>query len=445
MVGVVGDDWLQRNDGRDYPLVDGADVTIPTNLIVDMHVAFLSSSPASKVYFSRMEVTKPRVVLEVSDDVDGVLLTLDIELPQPYRNYLFTQAGSRIAHGFVCFGSAIDTGSTSFKNLALAPSQSTILASRVVRLEESPFTSVVVGGRSLVGDVPLVGEGGLNVVYKNDRIQFELDNTIQALEEPLRDCQIPLESGKIPESESWPFLKVNDLYPTVGGAIDLQIDLAECEKATFSVSGNVLSVMSQEDYTESCVQSVRRLLVDYGSGCESCVYTVEMSGDIRYYTPHRVFIHRKWLVIEWAYGGESEASYASGVPILSSGLAATYVSSTVAKPIELVYDRTGDDCEPSAIPTPPEAGRIVYQLSAGGDSVVIRNKEFTISLELPEGTMSDNDDEEAPGFSMGCIPIRDPFLFNADYMDASEEAVIANEVAAYRAGDPPWEDEGASG
>lgn len=440
MVGPVGENWLQKNDGRDYPFVDGADAVIPTNLIVDTHISFLpSTGPTSKVFFSQLQITKARCVLEVSVEGQGPILSLDVERPFAYRNYSLVSVGIETAHGFVCFGSAVDTGAVSFNGEDLTADDAYVLESCVVRLESPVFNSVMVGDSRVSGDVTLRGEGGINVVVKGGLICFELDNTLSALEEPLRDCQIPLESGKIPDGEAWPFLSMNGVYPDVDGEIAFEIHSQLCGLVEFSIDGNALMVESQQDYSQFCGSKVRKEVTDYGVGCADCSYTVEIdSGDMKFFVPHQAFIHRGWLVVKWGYGGESEGVPMSPTVTLGEGLSASFVpgDSKHARPIVLVYDRVENEdlCDPDGPEAElPEAGVLVFALNK-----VVRNMAARISFEITEGSMKDDEDNEAPGFSMGCVTIRDPFVFDTDYMPAGEQAVIEAEIAAYRNGNPPW-------
>lgn len=466
--------WLQKNDSRNYPLVDGAGRlvdgrVIPTNLLCDMHVC-LPSYLTGRVYISQLEISRPRAALSVSVEGFGVILTLDVQSPQAYRNYLLQPVNSDLpVHGFVCLSGAVQSGNAAFGATDIQPDQAEVLPSLVYRSSALPYESVNVGAQRLSGLVGLAGESGLQVVVRTiaipdgdgtrpvQAVVFQLENDLQTLESPLKECQIPLESAKQRQRDTEEIVSLNGVYPDADGQITLEfvverftyIDLygnSQTKDLMEVSAGAALTFRSVMDFEEFCPKEKDRV-IRYGQpGCAVCTdFTLNNTGGRQNpFAPGKVFIHRDYLVIEWAYGGSFAAIQGPGTVTLA--LANASIDGTDAPTAPTFAYDVSASCLPvsSGEATPGSLGRSVFKLDR-----VFRNTKCVVEVSVDQGLLTEVSKLGqgplvspflSPAFDLCTVQVKDPFLFDADLMSGADQAAIEQEIQDYLDGNPPWSD-----
>lgn len=225
-MAIAHTSWLHRNDARSYPFSDRANVD--PSALVDLHVTFprTLASNAKRVFVSRLVVTNEYAELTVELEDTGVLGTVDILNPQPYRMYALTTASGNI-HGFVSFGQAAINEELDVDQTLNADSGE-VLESLVYRYLPSAIEAFLVGNDLVDGNVVFTGQDGVvceivDVYYDLEAqsvpsLVLRMEHDPQVMIDPIPECRLLLESGAIDSLVS----KINGVRPDSLGRIFLQ-------------------------------------------------------------------------------------------------------------------------------------------------------------------------------------------------------------------------------
>jgi hypothetical protein len=462
--------WLEKNDGRNYPLDDRAGMDggrLPTNALVDLHVSLPGGPDVGEPYVSRLLISRQRAELTISTTGLGPVLSLDVQRPEAYRGYLLQAVLSdRPVHGLVVFGSLVSRSDTAYAGSVLSFEEGRILPSRTTRLPVLPYRGVRVGPNLLRGVVKVEGEGGVTVLARDIAIPqpdgstrqqraivLELENALTTLETPLRDCQKPLESGVLQDGQTHPVLSINGVYPDANGVIHLILDaqrfrfydtsgLTREEPLLELVDGEgyTLAFRSNLDLSDLCGGRSRKGISYDGQSCVACSNTVveEVEG----LALARAFVHRQYLVIEFTYGGAGALLAGDVQPEFPDGQLSIVDRQSAQSGYgpSLAYDVTAE-----CVAIPPnrpvdQPMRLVYRLNK-----IVRNPECAIRLigrsgvaveQPPSNRPAGYVARRSPAFDLCSLPVKDAFVFDGLYMTADDQQRIEEELLLYAQGQP---------
>lgn len=473
-MAISRESWLYKNDGRNYPIVDQADrpETVPTNLVVDLHIG-VPSSISDRLFFSAITVNNAIAAVTISGESYGPMFRLSVTNPESYRNYALTPVDAGFSgHGFICLGSAADTGTNPGSSSALTLDQAEILPSLITRTPSLPYAYAGAGSSQLKGDVPIEGEKGVVVEVEavaipqpdgstlpRRAIVISLEEDLETMEKPLRECQIPLEAGVIPETEDQPILSLNGVLPDASGAIYLELEVEEFTwvddygvehtdrlvELAGSGTSNVLRIKSKADVTDLCGTTKNRTIYYTKPGCQTTGVEINEQSRLNL---GAAFIHRQYLVLYWAYGGNKGVQAANpigGVPI---GTITVQGSREVTRRTEngvatdYAYD-VDAQCNPQSTGREQVAARTIVTLedvfrNTGCEVVVGLASNIVEEVSLGAVPINPLFKARSSAVTLQRIHIRDPFLFDGSYMTSADQQAIEQEIQDYLSGSAPW-------
>lgn len=300
--------WLLKNNSRNYPFRDVAN-PVEHDGIVDCHVAVPESLGEGVVYFSKLVITPGAARLELSQDGAGLIATLDVSAPVPYRSYAMT--GVSGVHASVVFGEAVQN-TTRAINRTLDRDSGALLETVLDRYPGLPGGQVTVGQTSLSGQVELSGGGSVlveaqDVTYDlpgdvgvKKSVVIRLNPDSRTMTSMLSRCQLPTESGLVPEVVT----SINGITPNSNGEIFLELqphyfvasdqdaadrpgdmllenginyDLARPRLKLGYTDANTIAVMDLDDYRNYCgAVGKRDYTITYREKtCSSCISTAQ--------------------------------------------------------------------------------------------------------------------------------------------------------------------------
>lgn len=218
---IHGENWLNQNELRAYPLVD---TVVPVSAIVDLHISLpLSVCPEDvSPYVSRVELSPRRCLISISVPGVGVVWTLTTLDPTPMR---VNASVDGVVHGAVAYGNRIPDGEI----YDLDETTGAIVPSRVLRYQSNTAISVSDGDRRVSGVVKLTGSGGMLTevrsvdvpgVGQTDVVVFRLEHDIATMERAISNCRTPVESGKFTDV----VYTINGIRPDTDGNLNIVLD-----------------------------------------------------------------------------------------------------------------------------------------------------------------------------------------------------------------------------
>jgi len=190
MVAFTGQNWLDANAGRSYPLLDGVSQTstsgfvLPDDVIVDMRLAAPASYNSTQFYISQVAAYGSGLVLTISVEGTGPVASVTVPLLGfvPYNVYTVAPLPGYEVGGTIVIGggaSAIAAASGVY-NFLLAATQilPTVIFPTLPAVTSITFVDAFGVSTELTGAVVITAGANATLAVSGQQLQFSMDSGV---------------------------------------------------------------------------------------------------------------------------------------------------------------------------------------------------------------------------------------------------------------------------